>query len=338
MPILHCIVHRIDKADGEQPAALTTADTPQAPSPQLDDLLAELTTRFNAKRKGWGYFREDAAGRSLAALLPAYLDSGEAEPRTEAFATLSRQAAESLRELVEQQLPTGGYLLMAHVRQGETEHLTLALLHARAGFGVDAQLAVVPAAPLNVSQPALAARIDLTQMRAGHSRQYVAFTRDRGGQALAEAFRDWLGCEEGADAPEETRTLLKAFSDYVESEALPEEAAREKTDALLDYASDQAGRGEPLTLDALSELVDDQQPRAFYDYIRNQDYGLAPEIPPDKRTLQQFKRFTGRAGGVSISFDSHLLGNSIEYDADRDRLIIKQVPDALKTQLRERHT
>lgn len=334
MPILHCIVHRIDKADGEQPAELTPAEAPLAPSPQLDELLAELTTRFNAKRKGWGYFREDATARSLAALLPAYLETAEPE----AFATLSRQAAESLRDLVDAHLPTGGYLIMAHVRQGESEYLTLALLHARAGFGVDSRLAVVPVAPLNVSQPALAARIDLTQMRAGQSRQYVAFTRDRGGQALVEAFRDWLGCEEGADAPGETRTLLKAFSDYVESEALPDAAAREKTDALLDYASDQAGRGEPLTLDALSELVDDQQPRAFYDYIRNQDYGLAPEIPPDKRTLQQFKRFAGRAGGVSISFDSHLLGNSIEYDAERDRLIIKQVPDALKTQLRERRS
>lgn len=112
----------------------------------------------------------------------------------------------------------------------------------------------------------------------------------------------------------------------MENQDLPEEASREKTDTLIDYASAQAKRGEPITLDELSELVDEQQPKAFYDYIRNQDYGLAAEIPPDKRTLQQFKRFAGRASGVSISFDSHLLGNSIEYDDERDRLIIKQVP------------
>ncbi len=53
-----------------------------------------------------------------------------------------------------------------------------------------------------------------------------------------------------------------------------------------------------MTLDALSELMDDQQPRAFYDYIRNKDYGLSPEIPADKRTLNQFRRFTGRAEGL----------------------------------------
>ncbi len=65
-----------------------------------------------------------------------------------------------------------------------------------------------------------------------------------------------------------------------------------------------------MTLDALSELMDDQQPRAFYDYIRNKDYGLSPEIPADKRTLNQFRRFTGRAEGLSISFEAHLLGST----------------------------
>jgi nucleoid-associated protein len=139
--------------------------------------------------------------------------------------------------------------------------------------------------------------------------------------------------EEGVDAPAETRTLLKAFSDYVEKEDYDDEVSREKTDTLVDYANEQLRRGEPMTLEELSGLVDEQQPKAFYDHIRNADYGLSPEIPPDKRTLSQFRRFTGRAGGVSISFDSHLLGSSIEYDATQDRLIIKQVPKQLREQL-----
>ena len=145
-----------------------------------------------------------------------------------------------------------------------------------------------------------------------------------------------LGMEEGIDAPAETRTLLKAFSDYVEKEDLDDDASREKTDTLVDYANEQLRRGEPMTLEELSGLVDEKQPKAFYDHIRNADYGLSPEIPPDKRTISQFRRFTGRSGGVSISFDSHLLGSSIEYDETQDRLIIKQVPKQLKEQLAKR--
>ncbi len=123
----------------------------------------------------------------------------------------------------------------------------------------------------------------------------------------------------------------------MESEDLPEEAAKEKTDTLVDYASSQAKRGEPMALDALSELMDDQAPRAFYDYIRNKDYGLAPEIPADKRTLNQFRRFTGRAEGLSISFEAHLLGSRIEYDEGQDLLIIREVPSQLKDQLKRRN-
>ena len=100
----------------------------------------------------------------------------------------------------------------------------------------------------------------------------------------------------GRRCPGETRTLLKAFSDYVESEDLPEEQAREKTSALVDYASTQAARRADHPRGTVRGDRRDR-PRAFYEHIRNKDYGLSPEIPPDKRTLNQFRRFTGRAEG-----------------------------------------
>ncbi|HHJ4328565.1 TPA: nucleoid-associated protein, partial [Klebsiella pneumoniae] len=86
----------------------------------------------------------------------------------------------------------------------------------------------------------------------------------------------------------------------------------------------------------LSGLIDEERPRAFFDHIRNKDYGMAPEFPADKRTLSQFRRFTGRAEGLSISFEAHLLGSKIEYDEARDMLIIRQLPTQLKDQLKRR--
>ncbi|MGV8677722.1 nucleoid-associated protein, partial [Pseudomonas aeruginosa] len=55
---------------------------------------------------------------------------------------------------------------------------------------------------------------------------------------------DFIGCQEGIDSPGETRTLLKAFSDFVESEGMAEQQAREKTETLVDYATSQARIGE----------------------------------------------------------------------------------------------
>lgn len=66
----------------------------------------------------------------------------------------------------------------------------------------------------------------------------------------------------------------QGFQRFVEAEDLPEE-----------HALAQAKISEPITLDELSEVPDEDRPKAFYDHIRNKDYGLSPEIPADKRTL-----------------------------------------------------
>ncbi|RAR61591.1 MULTISPECIES: nucleoid-associated protein YejK [Halomonadaceae] len=329
MPILNSIVHTIDKAGSDAPATLTPAAAAINDSATMSELVAGLNKAYHGKAKAWGRFAEGDEAGDFTPRLSAYLADDQD------FVTFSRELAEKITALVDDHLPLGGHLLIAHERQGDTDYLSLALLHMRQGFGLDAEQNVIATSQLNLTQPSLAARINLTQWQddASPSRQYLSFLRDRGGKKLADDFATLLGAQEGVDASSETRTLLKAFSDYVEQEDLPEEQSREKTDAVIDYASDQASRGEPITLDELSELVDEQQPKAFYDYIRQQDYGLSPEIPPDKRALNQFRRFTGRAGGVSISFDSHLLGSSVEYDADQDRLIIKKVPTGLRDQL-----
>lgn len=330
MPILSSIVHTIDKAGSDTPATLTPATAAIGDATAMGELLAGLNKAYHGKAKAWGRFAEGEEAGDFAPRLAALL-AGDQD-----FVTFTRELAERITALVDDHLPLGGHLLIAHERQGDTDYLSLALLHLRQGFGLDAEQNVVSTSQLNLTQPSLAARINLTQWQDdAPSRQYLSFLRDRGGKKLADDFSALLGAQEGVDASSETRTLLKAFSDYVEQEDLPEEQSREKTDAVIDYASDQASRGEPITLDELSELVDEQQPKAFYDYLRQQDYGLSPEIPPDKRALNQFRRFTGRAGGVSISFDSHLLGSSVEYDADQDRLIIKKVPTALRDQLKK---
>ncbi|MFG6665841.1 nucleoid-associated protein [Halomonas sp. HNIBRBA4712] len=335
MPLLQSIVHRLDPTlDGER---LTVTAAPE-PADSADDTMAALVGKlndaYNTKAKGWGRFAlEGEQAGPLVAWLKTYL-AGEQD-----FLAFTTALAERLASELKEALSVGGYLVIAHQRQGDTETLFFALVHQREGIGIGQAHQAVPAAQLNTQQLTLAARVNLTQWQQNSeasSQQYVSFLKDRGAKKLADGVAAVLGMEEGIDAPAETRTLLKAFSDYVEREDLDEDASREKTDTLVDYAQEQMRRGEPMTLEQLSELVDEKAPKAFYEHIRNADYGLSPEIPPDKKTLSQFRRFTGRAGGVSISFDSHLLGSSIEYDEGQDRLIIKQVPKQLKEQLSRR--
>lgn len=333
MPIRHCIVHLIDKKPDGSPAVLHARDSELTGSDAIEHLLADLNDSYNAKQgKAWGLFHGESGAYPFSGWLKQYLE-GQQD-----FTAFSKQAVEHLQALMEESnLSTGGHVLFAHYQQGMTEYLAIALLHHSDGVAVSDTLDVTPSRHLDLGQLHLAARINLSEWQNNpQSKQYISFIKGRNGKKVSEYFRDFIGCQEGVDGPGETRTLLKAFSDFVEQEDLPEEAAREKTQTLVEYATSQTKRGEPVTLEELSSLIDEDRPKAFFDHIRNQDYGLSPEIPADKRTLNQFKRFTGRAEGLSISFESHLLGSKIEYDEEAGTLVIKGLPTQLVDQLKRR--
>ncbi|MGJ7548780.1 nucleoid-associated protein YejK [Pseudomonas alloputida] len=333
MPIRHCIVHLIDKKPDGSPAVLHARDTELSASDAIENLLADLNDSYNAKQgKAWGFFHGESGAYPLSGWLKQYLEDEKD------FAAFSRVAVEHLQKLMEESnLSTGGHILFAHYQQGMTDYLAIALLHHSEGVAVNADLDVTPSRHLDLGQLHLAARINLSEWKNNqNSKQYISFIKGKNGKKVSDYFRDFIGCQEGVDGPGETRTLLKAFSDFVESEDLPEESAREKTQTLVEYATSQTKLGEPVTLEELSSLIDEDRPKAFYDHIRNKDYGLSPEIPADKRTLNQFRRFTGRAEGLSISFEAHLLGDKVEYDEAAGTLIIKGLPTTLVDQLKRR--
>ncbi|WP_339510859.1 nucleoid-associated protein YejK [Pseudomonas sp. RL_15y_Pfl2_60] len=333
MPIRHSIVHLIDKKPDGTPAILHARETELGASQAIENMLADLNDSYNAKQgKAWGFFHAESGAFPFSGWLKEYLDDSQD------FTGFTRKAVEHLQKLMEESnLSVGGHVLFAHYQQGMTDYLAIALLHHSEGVAVNDELDVTPAKHLDLGQLHLAARINISEWRNNaNSKQYISFIKGKNGKKVSEYFRDFIGCQEGVDSPSETRTLLKAFSDFVESEDLPEDQARSKTDTLVDYATSQAKIGEPMTLEALSGLIDEERPKAFYDHIRNKDYGLSPEIPADKRTLSQFRRFTGRAEGLSISFEAHLLGSKVEYNEEQDTLIIRNLPTQLTDQLKRR--
>lgn len=333
MPIRHCIVHLIDKKPDGTPAVLHARDAELSASDAIENLLSDLNDSYNAKQgKAWGLFHGESGAYPFSGWLKRYLDEEQD------FTAFSRQAVEHLQKLMEESnLSTGGHVLFAHYQQGMTDYLAIALLHHSEGVAVNAELDVTPSRHLDLGQLHLAARINLSEWQNNkNSKQYISFIKGKNGKKVSDYFRDFIGCQEGVDGPGETRTLLKAFSDFVESEDLAEEVAREKTQTLVEYATSQTKMGEPVTLDELSSLIDEDRPRAFFEHIRNKDYGLSPEIPADKRTLNQFRRFTGRAEGLSISFEAHLLGSKVEYDEEAGTLVIKGLPTQLIDQLKRR--
>ena len=330
MPIRHSIIHQIAKKPDGTPAVLHVSSTELPESQATENLLHDLNVAYNAKTgKAWGFFHAQSGAFPFSGWLQAYIESGE-------FIEFSHTAVEHLQKLMEESnLSVGGHVLLAHYQQGLTDYLIVALLQHSEGVTVNADLSVTPSKHLDFGSISLATRINLSEWRSNpQSRQYISYLKGTKGRKATDYFRDFIGCQEGVDGPGETRTLLKAFSDFVTTEELHEDSAREKTNTLVRYSMAQAKIGQPISLTELSDLIDEDRPKAFYDFIRNKDYGLSPEIPADKRTLNQFRRFTGRAEGLSISFEQHLLGSQIEFDKEAGTLILRGLPTQLTDQLK----
>ena len=330
MPIRHSIIHQIDKKPDGSPAVLQISDTQLAECQATENLLHDLNVAYNAKTgKGWGFFHPESGAHPFCGWLQAFIDGFD-------FIEFSHTAVEHLTKLMEESnLSVGGHVLFAHYQQGMTDYLVVALLQHSEGVTVNADLSVTPSKHLDFGNINLAARINISEWRNNpKSRQYISYLKGSKGRKATDYFRDFIGCQEGVDGLGETRTLLKAFSDFITAEDLHEDSAREKTNTLVRYSMAQAKIGEPMSLNELSGQIDEDRPAAFYDFIRNKDYSLSAEIPADKHTLNQFRRFTGRAEGMSISFEQHLLGSKIEFDNEAGTLILRGLPTQLSNQLK----
>ncbi len=331
MPVRHSVIHKIDKKPDGSPAVLFLGASEQVESQARDDLMSQLNESYNTTAgKGWGFFHSESGAHPFSGCLGKYL-AGDTD-----FLSFSTTAVEHLTKLMEESnLTTGGHALFCHYQQGLTDYLVIALVQETEAVTMTEELALMTVKRLDLDHIRLAARINISEWQNNqHSKQYISYLKGKQGRRLNDYFRDFIGCQEGIDGPGETRTLLKAFSDFVESEDLGEESARERTNTLVSYSMAQAKLGEPITLDELSGLIDEDQPRSFYDFIKAKDYEISDTLPPDKKTLNKFRRFTGRAEGMSISFEAHLLGDKVKFDAEGGTLTLQGLPTQLTEQLK----
>ena len=106
---------------------------------------------------------------------------------------------------------------------------------------------------------------------------------------------------------------------------------------MYDYCNEQLQAGDEVTVKELAgELPPSEDGTDFYQFTSQQGYELEESFPADRTAMRKLTKFVGSGGGVSINFDSMLLGERIFYDADTDTLTIKGTPPNLKDQLQRR--
>jgi nucleoid-associated protein len=239
-------------------------------------------------------------------------------------------------ELTKHQIPETGYLMLCHYRYLANEYLFVALLGSKEHFSLTSDLQLASSKHLDIARMQLAARIDLTELASSPEQgKYISFIRGRAGRKVADFFLDFLGAAEGVDPKASSKVVLASVEEYLSASDYDAGEKHDVRKQVYQYCEERAKQGQDVRLDELSATVDSSDDNAFIRYCQEQDIAVAEEFPVDVKELKTLVKFSGAGAGLSLSFEQKLLGERVQYDAERDVLIIKGTPPNLRDQLQK---
>lgn len=330
MEIQEAILHRISKSKmstGAGSVTVKTRDHLLSLNEQLQEMVAEMLRFYTKSTSGYGTFDANENVHRFPVLLREYVTT---KPD---LVGLSKAALDLITDKMSHEpFATGGYaLFLRYTNQGHSWFLVV-MLKLKPGMGVDdATLDFSPTLNLDIEHLHEAARIDLDKWQA-NGQPYLSFIKKRSkdGKIASDYFREALGCTEFTDSKHNTRQMTEAFEAFCAERDWPYEKKRETRRKVFEYCEAQDKAGEPVNLTALSAYVDDQEPDAFVDFVRANNYEVGETFKPHRDTYVRFKRISKQFGSVKVSFDvQDVYDGKVDYDEASNCLLITTPPDEL---------
>jgi len=303
-------------------------------SAKTTNFVDGLHTIYNAKgSKAYGSFSsmpsEGDAARFVD-LMESYLTEQQN------FYTFSTQAANVLKNEIEKyDIEETGYLVICHYEYMGGRYLLVAVIPVSEHYSVDGELNISAAQHLDTSKIQLAARIDLFDYKEnGQGNRYISFIKGRAGRKVSDFFLDFLGCEEGLNAKEQTQTLVQAVEDYVAVNQLDPAEKQKTRKELLSYCKEQKASSQDVSLQEVGKVIESAGAEEdFYQFCQTQSYPIEESFPHEQAVVNKITKYSGYGNGISLSFERSHFGEDVVYNPHNDSLTIYKVPPNLKEQL-----
>jgi len=321
------VVHYVDKQDEETQIHLRNDE--MKVNEKVNVFIEQLHHAYNGKPgKGFCAFSSDKNSVTASAL-QSYRNNELG------FWHFTEQATEVLKEeLNKYAFNETGYLVFCHYTYIATDYVLIALINIKEHYAITSELDLAASKHLDITRMQLAARVDLTAWDVEpEQNRYISFIKGRAGRKVADFFLDFLGCEEGVDAKQQSTVMLQAVEEYLSEQQYDKHEKDTLRKEVFDYCNDCISTGEDAQVSSLSDTLSKSGETAFSDFYKDQGYQLEESFPIDKKTVTSMVKFSGVGGGVSISFERKHLGERVIYNSHTDTLTIKGVPPNLKDQL-----
>lgn len=291
-------------------------------------LISHICERYKGRAgKGYGCFEKDTDNYPMGKIINAYYSCRE----NDFYECSCRMAQHLFVRSNEQQLATGGYILITHIQNNNHEYLLVAIINSTTGSIVTPDFLIKDSKYLDIEKLRVAGRIDLTAWKNGAER-YISFLK---GQTLVSSyFKKFLGCNDILIAKIETEKLKKALISFIEERDLSKEEKNDFLENAYTILRDHSKKDNPIELNTIINTLWPSDPDLLREKICQEEYELSDGFVPDGRIIKSLVSFKGKSEHWELKFERVAIAEgSVRYDKEHDVLVLSQIPDALKEEL-----
>lgn len=327
--IVNLVVHKLIK-DQHTAASIELADALINVTPSAQRLIDHLHKLYAERPgKGYGRFEQDENNWPMSRFVREYF----VDQATDYYA-FSQVVMQHLQARAgQEQLATGGYVLIAHVSNGANDFLLVAIVTEVVGTAITEGLEIVDSVHLDMSNFRVAGRVDLTGWQSNAER-YISFLKGR--SEVANYFKQFLGCNDVLVALQETQKLVRGLESFAVEQNLEPAVRDQLFEQAYTYLEELGRNSNPVSLDALANRLWPDSPDDLKAVLAMDDLQLSDGFVPDRRAIKGLVKFKGTSTHWKLEFDRRGLRNGdIRYDQQNNKLVLSNIPDTLRRELVE---
>lgn len=352
MPVTHFITHRVSK-DSQKPSAITQCREQEQPVDEYCHMVMSQLKQIFIGRASKRYGRFDPERPTVRGLTQNWLQ-GQQD-----FTGWSSRITNLFTDQMDNtDLAIDGYLVFIAEEIADGDRLYMFHLREKSNVTLTEDFTLSETRYIDFSNTGFGLCIDTTLMQTPDAdkpgNEYFTFSFGRGEKQLQNLFCDFSGFTDTVNTEQETQEFLSIVEEYTQT--LPAEAASETREKVISYCMEQDKLGEPVEFREISGQLDDSAPEKFESFVvekRRENRSQPPatenesdiatpdpdtaektEFIPDRKSLKNYIRYSGKNKDVTLSFSASALGKDINFDAGNNTLTIQNLPDKLLKQLK----
>jgi nucleoid-associated protein len=341
MPVTHFITHQIDKDPKAAGALVKCSEKDDFKEDHAAKVMAQLRNIFIGRAsKRYGEFGPEAP--QFKGLMLDWLNNKQS------FVSLTQRITKLFAEKFDNtQHEVDGYLAFMAEQLADGDRFYVYHLREKSNVALSEDGELTETRFIDFSNTGFALCLDTTALQQGDAKKYLSFSYGRGEKAVQNLFCEFCGFSDTVNVEQETQEFLKIVEAYTKE--LPEEKANETRTKVVEFCMEQDKYGAAVEFKALSNELDEQAPQKFEQFVQQKRQEIRQANPeqsqvevsektefiPDRKSLKNYIRYSGKNKDVTLSFSAMALGGDVQFNQSNNSLMITNLPARLLKQLKQ---